>query len=68
MHTLTAVGYKVSQDWEGTRYCGLTLAWNYDERHVTVSMPGYVERALQPFTHSKPTRHEPSPVHGTSPT
>ena len=40
MHTLSAVGYKVSQDWAGTRYCGLTLAWDQHERHVTVSMSG----------------------------
>jgi hypothetical protein len=67
MNTLTTVGYKVSQDWDGTRYCGLTLNWNYEERHVTVSMPGYVERALQRFCHSKPTRHEPSPHAWTQP-
>ena len=61
MTTLTTVGYKVSQDWSGTRYCGLTLAWNYEEGHATVSMPGYVERALQRFKHIPSTRHEPSP-------
>ena len=61
MQTLNEVGYKVSKDWTGTRYCGLTLAWDYVNRHVTVSMPGYVERALQRFQHTKPTRAENSP-------
>ena len=63
MNTLSTFGYKVSsQDWGGTRYCGLTLAWDYPARHVTISMPGYVERALQRFQHTTaPTRHEPSP-------
>jgi hypothetical protein len=61
MTTLTTIGYKVSQDWEGTRYCGLTLTWDYNAGHVTLSMPGYVERALQRFQHNPPKRHEPSP-------
>ena len=61
MHTLTQVGYKVSEEWNGTRYCGFTLAWDYVNHHVTLSMPGYVERALQRFRHPKPTRSEHSP-------
>jgi hypothetical protein len=61
MHTLQHVGYKVSEDWEGARYCGLTLTWNYDARTVKLSMPGYVARALQRFQHHAPIRTEHSP-------
>jgi hypothetical protein len=53
--------YKVSTDWEGTRYCGLTLAWDYLNRTCDVSMPGYIERALQRFQHPKPAFHEAAP-------
>jgi hypothetical protein len=53
--------YKVSTDWTGARYCGLTLAWDYDKRTCDVSMPGYIERALQRFQHPLPSKSEPSP-------
>ena len=48
-HLLKAVEageYRYAIDWEGKQYCGLTLDWDYDNRTVTLSMPGYVERAL----------------------
>jgi len=53
--------YKVSEDWTGTRYVGLTLKWDYDARTCDISMPGYIERALQRFKHPKPTRAQDSP-------
>jgi hypothetical protein len=53
--------YKSTEDWEGKRYIGLTLDWDYTNRTVDLSMPGYVERALQRFNHSAPNRNEDSP-------
>jgi hypothetical protein len=53
--------YKVSEDWEGNRYIGLTIKWDYDLCTVEISMPGYVERALHRFSHPKPTRPQDSP-------
>ena len=61
MTTLQEVGYTVSEDWHGNRYCGLTLTWDYEARTVTISMPGYVARALQRFQHTAPARPEHSP-------
>jgi hypothetical protein len=46
MATLSQL-YVVSEDWEGSRYCGLTIDWNYDQRTVDISIPGYIDRALQ---------------------
>jgi len=54
-------GYKCSEDWEGERYVGLTLKWDYEARTCDISMPGYVERALQRFAHPPPTRQQDSP-------
>ena len=36
MHLLKAIeeDYKVTPDWEGKRYIGLTLDWDYDQRHA----------------------------------
>ena len=43
--------YDVSLDWTGARYCGLSLKWDYTTRTCDISMPGYIERALQCFQH-----------------
>jgi hypothetical protein len=59
--------YKVSEDWEGTRYCGLTLEWDYINRTCDVSMPGYIERALRRFNHIAATRPQHSPHRWTEP-
>jgi hypothetical protein len=54
--------YQVSTNWTGSRYCGLTLQWDYDARTCCdVSMPGYIERALLRFQHPMPTKPEHSP-------
>jgi hypothetical protein len=29
-------------DWEGERYCGLTIKWDYEGWKVHLSMPGYL--------------------------
>jgi len=46
--------YKIEEDWEGTRYLGISLNWDYKKREVHLSMPGYVERALARFGHPMP--------------
>jgi hypothetical protein len=62
-HLLNALkqDYKVSEDWQGQRYCGLTLEWDYAQRTCDISMPGYIERALQRFQHPPPARPQHSP-------
>ena len=55
--------YVVSLDWTGSRYCGLSLQWDYVNRTCDMSMPGYIERALQRFQHtpSHVPEHSPHP-------
>jgi hypothetical protein len=38
--------YDIEDDWNGTRYLGITLNWDYSKREVHLSMPGYVEKAV----------------------
>ena len=59
--TLQTCGYQVSTDWEGSRYVGLTLDWDYTARTCDISMPGYIARALQRFQHPTPPVPEHSP-------
>ncbi len=38
--------YTVKVNWEGSRYLGMTIVVNRIERHVAISMPGYVDKLL----------------------
>jgi hypothetical protein len=44
--------YPIMTEWSGTRYFGLTLDWDYDNRSVDMSMPGYIAQALTKFQHA----------------
>ena len=54
--------YEVSIDWgDKQHYGGLTVEWDYEARTCTISLPGYIERALIRFMHPRPRFHEASP-------
>jgi hypothetical protein len=53
--------YNISSDWKGSAYCGLTLEWNFKNRTVDLSMPGYIKAALHKYQHASPTRPEHAP-------
>jgi len=53
--------YTISIDWTGSTYLGLQLDWDYKNHTVDLSMPGYVEKALQRFQHIAPTRPQHAP-------
>lgn len=65
--TLRQAHYKITVDWEAKEYCGLKLLWDYDNGTVDISMPGYVEKALQRFQHPTPDKPEDSPHEWTKP-
>ena len=68
-HLLSALKskYKITTDWTGKNYCGLTLDWNYAEGWVDISMPGYVERALARLQHPAPKQPQHAPHRWTAP-
>jgi hypothetical protein len=66
MHVLSQE-YVLKTDWTGSKYCGLTLTWDYDKRTVDKSMPGYIERALLRFAHPHPSKPQHSPHAWTKP-
>ena len=61
--------YTVSTDWDGAKYAGVTLDWDYVARRVHLSMPGYCQEALTRFGHKlrrltdQPHKHA-IPVYG----
>jgi hypothetical protein len=59
--------YTITTDWEGETFLGMKLKWDYEARTVDISMPGYIEKALQRFQHKPPRRPEHSPHAYTEP-
>ena len=68
-HLLNALKtkYKISTDWTGNNYCGLTLDWNYAQGYVDVSMPGYIKKALERLQHIAPKHPQHAPHRWTAP-
>ena len=62
-----ALQYRITTDWTGSLYCGITLKWDYDKGTVELSMPGYIQKALQRFQHPNPTKAEEAPHEWTKP-
>jgi hypothetical protein len=62
-----AAKYKITTDWEGQLYLGITLKWDYNQRTVDLSMPEYVSKALTRFNHPPPSRPQNAPHSWTKP-
>jgi hypothetical protein len=62
-HLMTCIkkNYNISNDWNGGAYCGLTLDWDYKNRTVELSLPGYIRAALRKYQHLAPARPEHAP-------
>jgi hypothetical protein len=59
--------YTVSKYWTGSLYCGITLNWDYANKHVDLSMPGYIKDALHKFQQPLPKRPQYAPHNWTVP-
>jgi hypothetical protein len=51
LHKVLEAHCKLTCDWTGQRYIGITLNWDYKQRQVHLSLPGYVKKALKQFRH-----------------
>jgi hypothetical protein len=62
-HLMTCIkkNYNISSNWKGSAYYGLTLDWDYKNRTVDLSMPGYIKAALHKYQHAAPARPEHAP-------
>ncbi len=52
--SILKVHYEISEDWSGSKYVGITFDWDYRNRRVHLSMPGYITKALTWFGHERP--------------
>ena len=62
-HLITALkkDFTIAEDWTGGLYCGITLKWDFENRIVEFSMPGYIKKVLQKYKHETPKKHQGSP-------
>ena len=58
--------FEIDTDWDGTRYLGLTLDWDYKLRKVHLFMPGYIKKALIQFGHTPTDSHNYNHTHTLS--
>ena len=64
MHLLNALKTfykKISIDWEGKLFCGIKLQWDYKNKHVDLSMPGYIQHVLHKYHHNPSQRKQYAP-------
>ena len=59
--------YECTVEWEGKRFIGLTLDWDYAGGEVHISMPGYIDEALAELDHPRPKKKQHSPFPYTAP-
>ena len=59
------VDYKITTDWEGTKFSGIDLGWDYHARHANrtcrISMKGYIAKVLLKYGHPIPKKPQLSP-------
>ena len=62
-HLISALrdAYEITVDMKGSYMLGMTLKWDYINRHVDISMPNYINKMIQKFFHPKPKRHQAQP-------
>jgi hypothetical protein len=59
--------YKISVDYAGKHYCGLTMDWDYKNKHVGISMPKYIPAMLKKLQHPHPKKPQHAPHHWSKP-
>jgi hypothetical protein len=53
--------YQITIDWNGTKYIGVMLNWDYVRCKVHLTMPKYIAKVLERFQHPKPKQPQNSP-------
>ena len=57
--------YEITTDWEGTKFAGIDLAWDYNYRHANrtcrISVDGYIAKVLLKYGHPSPKKPQLSP-------
>jgi hypothetical protein len=66
--TILPKHYRCLQDWDGQRYLGMNIDWDYNDKKGHVSMLEYVPEALTRFQHAAPKKPQHQPYPHVTPT
>ena len=53
--------YEITQDWTGSRFAGIDLAWDYYKRTCRMSIKNYIKNLLLKWGHTIPSKPQHSP-------
>ena len=53
--------YTVTTDWEGKKYSGIDLEWNYKYRTCRITMENYIRQLLLRYGHPEPRKPQRLP-------
>ena len=53
--------YAITEDWDGAKFIGLDLHWDYKKQEVHLTMENYVAKALHRFQHETPKKKQNQP-------
>ena len=53
--------YTVKVDWTASTFCGIQFDWDYSNRLVHLTMPGYIDSFLDEIKHPRPAKAQNSP-------
>ena len=49
--------HNITEDWEGKKYAGIDLKWDYEKRTCQATMDGYILDLRNKFQHMQPKNH-----------
>jgi len=61
LHATLQTHYDVTTDWEGVKFAGIDLQWDYTKRTCRATMDGYIEEVLLNFDHPRPKKPQHAP-------
>ena len=53
--------YEIEVDWTGSRYIGILLDWDYNNRTLNIHMPNFTNNKLKQYGHEKSKRQQDAP-------
>ena len=53
--------YDITTDWSGDKYVGISLKWDYKNRILDTSVPGFVKSKLHEYQHPTPAKPQHAP-------
>ena len=59
--------YEIEADWSGSRYIGISLDWNYNNKTLDIDMPNFTNNKLRQYGHTKPKRPQDAPYPAANP-